>query len=68
MSDEQQPQDETPKAATRPLDLLVEEFKPEAWVLAAAKALKKWDEYSQLTREEFQAGLEEAKNVQIRGA
>lgn len=51
----------------RPLELLVEEFKPEAWVVAAARALKKWEDGQQLTRDEFLQGLAEAQNVQIRG-
>jgi len=52
---------------TRPLELLIEEFRPEPWVVAAAKAGRKWEDGQQLTREEFQQALEEAKNVQIRG-
>jgi hypothetical protein len=60
--------DEKPKEGTRPLELLIEEFKPEAWLVAAARAGRKWEDGQQLTREEFQQALEEAKNIQIRGA
>ena len=51
----------------RPLELLAEESGREAWVVAAAKAGKRWSDGQMLTKSEFDAALDEVAHLEIRG-